>query len=309
MYNLDCHLIYEAHTSANTIVPNLYSVFPTKDIKPNGNTLDDRDVILCSRSKSATWTHRDILNLPTIYQVEFKKSLREIYLDQDEYLLESFKWQPTAANYKKFERELNSYTHKDYPLSNLLKYAPLSLDISTEYMWFGCYVTNIKSTEIVNTLPITNTDYSPSLEKIKKFKSVPITYLDLQNSYYFNALEYVFKSVIKRFKNILNKNNSILSTAQELQKLAEQTPFRIDLVVDDPIELRVLPRILPPDNNEWCLERISSIQRDIDLRKNYSKSQPMIKSIQHALSVSKCLPVYITNLGDWEFEQKLLSAK
>jgi hypothetical protein len=104
---------------------------------PNGSD-GEQDVILCS---NGIWPYiaepedGDAEDLK-ILMVKFKKPLTDIFLDLDDFDIESFG----------IDEEPDLDYSQDIPLSELVEYG---LDVNQKG-WYGCYVNNIFSNEIID---------------------------------------------------------------------------------------------------------------------------------------------------------------
>jgi hypothetical protein len=104
---------------------------------PNGSD-GEKDVILCTNMiwpLVAEPEDGEVEDLK-ILMVKFKKPLTEIFLDLDDFDIESFG----------IDEEPDIDFSKDIPLSELVQYG---LDVN-EKGWYGCFVNSISSSEILN---------------------------------------------------------------------------------------------------------------------------------------------------------------
>ena len=102
---------------------------------PNGSD-GDKDVILCVNYPWTLVSEPDGIDLEDIkiLIVKFKKPFTDVFLDLDDYDLESFG----------IDEEPDLDYSKEIPLSELIPYG-----LNTKNSWYGCYVNNISSNEII----------------------------------------------------------------------------------------------------------------------------------------------------------------
>ena len=124
---------------------NIPSIF-NSNTTPNGSD-GEKDVILCSNNIWPYITEPEDGNAEDlkILMVKFKKPLTDIFLDLDDFDLDSFG----------IEDEPDLDFDQDIPLSKLIEYG---LDINQKG-WYGCYVKSISSDEILDKkIGFQNTD-------------------------------------------------------------------------------------------------------------------------------------------------------
>lgn len=135
------------------------------DSIPNGMAVD-KDVILCSNKpwSSTGDTFNDVdLSKINIAVVKFKKPLTDIFLD-DEQFLDDF-----GIDEKYFDEIDELWNEKEeIPLSDLVQYG---LQNGNE-RWYGCYVNDIKSSEIIEIKIAPPGNYNEG--EWKQFTSPPI---------------------------------------------------------------------------------------------------------------------------------------
>ena len=102
---------------------------------PNGVNGPNNYVILCTNSPWTLVSDTNEVDLEDIkiLIVKFKKPLTDIFLDDDFYI-ETFG----------IDEEPDLDYSKDIPLSELVPYG-----LNTKDKWYGCYVNNISSSEII----------------------------------------------------------------------------------------------------------------------------------------------------------------
>ena len=132
---------------------------------PNGSAVD-KDVILCSNkpwsSTGDTFNEVD-LNKIKIAVVKFKKPLTDVFLD-DEQFLDDF-----GIDEEYFDEIDKLWDEKEeIPLSDLV---PYGLQNGNE-RWYGCYVNDIKSSEIIDIKIASPGNYNEG--EWKQFTSPPI---------------------------------------------------------------------------------------------------------------------------------------
>jgi hypothetical protein len=109
-------------------------------LNPNGN-MGGKDVILCSNRIWSFITEPEGVEIEEveIFMVKFKKPLTDVFLDLDDFDLESFG----------ITRKPNLDLSKDTSLSELIPYG-LNINKTKGIGWYGCYVNNISSNEIID---------------------------------------------------------------------------------------------------------------------------------------------------------------
>jgi len=117
----------------NTSEDNIPSSF-SGNSTPNGSVMD-KDVILCANYPWTLVSETNEIDLEDIkiLIVKFKKPLTDIFLDDDFYM-DSFG----------IDEEPDLDYSKEIPLSELVPYG-----LNTSDRWYGCYVNNISSGEII----------------------------------------------------------------------------------------------------------------------------------------------------------------
>jgi hypothetical protein len=109
-------------------------------LNPNGS-MGGKDVILCSNRIWSFITEPEGVEIEEveIFMVKFKKPLTDVFLDLDDFDLESFG----------ITRKPNLDLSKDTSLSELIPYG-LNINKTKGIGWYGCYVNNISSNEIID---------------------------------------------------------------------------------------------------------------------------------------------------------------
>jgi len=109
-------------------------------LTPNGS-MGGKDVILCSNRVWSFITEPEEMEIEEIeiFMVKFKKPLTDVFLDLDDFDLESF------GDTGKPNLDLSKFTK----LSELIPYG-LDVNKTEGSGWYGCYVNNISSNEIID---------------------------------------------------------------------------------------------------------------------------------------------------------------
>lgn len=109
-------------------------------LTPNGS-MGGKDVILCSNRVWSFITEPEEMEIEEIeiFMVKFKKPLTDVFLDLDDFDLESF------GVTGKPNLDLSKFTK----LSELIPYG-LDVNKTEGSGWYGCYVNNISSNEIID---------------------------------------------------------------------------------------------------------------------------------------------------------------